>query len=402
MENKLTVKEIEYAKPRAKEYKLYDGGALVVLVQPSGGKYFRFTYTRPNGKPNWISLGVFPRVTLAKARETRDEKRQLLSQGIDPSHDRKAKKLAKKIAAENDFKSIALEFFPTRKYPEKNLARELSRFVKHVFPHIGSLPISQITPLQILAVVQPIDESGKHSTAHRILAACGQVFRYGIATQRCASDPTRDLRGALTPCDPQNFAAITEPKQVGPMLRMIDGYEGTLVVRAALKLAPLFFVRPGELVKAKWADFNLDEAVWRFVLSKRIRGKQRRELIVPLCRQALEILRMLKTITGLSEYVFPSLRMGTKTISGCTINAALRAMGIPKEEMCGHGFRAMARTILAEVLHVPSEIIEFQLGHAVKDANGTAYNRTSFLPERREMMQGWADYLDGLKAEILQ
>jgi integrase len=280
----------------------------------------------------------------------------------------------------------------------------MGRFEKHVFPHIGRIPISQIVPLQLLAVVKPIDDSGKHPTAHRILAACGQVFRYAVATQRCASDPTRDLRGALTPCDPRNFAAITDPKQVGPMLRMIDGYEGTLVVRAALKLAPLLFVRPGELAEAKWVEFNLDAAEWRFVLSKRKRGRQRRELIVPLSRQAIEILRMLKTITGPSQYVFPGQRAGgnNKRISSGTINAALRALGIPKEEMSGHGFRAMARTILAEVLHVPAEVLELQLGHAIKDANGTAYNRTSFLPERREMMQKWADYLDGLKAEILQ
>lgn len=402
--NRLTIKEIENAKPTSKDYKLYDGGGLVVLVKPNGRKYFRFKYTQPNGKPNWISVGVFPQTTLAKAREKRKELRDLLSQGTDPSQDRKTKKLAQRYAAANDFESVTREFLPTRKYPEKNLKRELGRFEKHVFPHIGRISISQITPLQVLAVVKPIDDSGKHPSARRILAACGQVFRYAVVTQRCASDPTRDLRGALTPCDSNNFSAITEPNQVGPLLRMIDGYEGTLVVRAALKLAPLLFVRPGELANARWVDFNLDAAEWRFEPSKRKRGQQRRELIVPLSRQAIEILRRQKTITGTSQYVFPSQRAGGKhpTISNGTVNAALRALGIPKDEMCGHGFRAMARTILAEHLHVPAEVIEHQLGHVVNGPNGTAYNRTSFLPARREMMQKWADYLDGLKAEILK
>lgn len=402
MENRLTVKQIEKAKPCEKDYKLSDGGGLLVLVTVGGGKYFRLKY-KLNGKENWISLGVFPKVTLAEAREARDEARKLLREGTDPSQDRKAKKLAQVLAAGDTFELVAREFLGKKKYPEGSLSPLLGRFENYVFPNIGTFPISKITPLQLLAIVQPIDDSGKNETARRVLSSCGQVFRYGIATQRCTTDPTRDLRGALTTSDPSNYAAITDPKQVGPMLRMSDGYTGAFVVCVALKLAPLFFVRPGELTKAKWADFDLDAAEWRFVLSKRKRGTKARELIVPLCRQALEILRNLKAITGASQDLFPSLRPGgkAKTISDGTINAALRAMGIPKEEMCGHGFRAMARTILAQNLHFSSEIIEHQLGHAVKDPNGTAYNRTSFLPERREMMQKWADFLDGLRAGIL-
>ncbi len=322
--------------------------------------------------------------------------------GKDPSLDRKAKKLAQKVSAANDFESIAREFLPTRKYSEINLKKVLGTFEKHVFPLIGKFPVSEITPPQLLAVVQPIDALGKIETAHRILATCGQVFRYAVRTGRCASDPTRDLRGALTPRDSGNLPAITNPKQVGPLLRMIDSYGRSLVVRCALKLAPLVFVRPGELRGAAWADFDLEKAEWCFWLSKRKRGQQRRQLIVPLSRQVLEILRNLKAITGNSNIVFPSLVKGKRQpISNGTVNGALRALGIPKEEMCGHGFRAIARTILAEVLHVPAEVIELQLGHAIKDPNGTAYNRTSFLPERRKMMQDWADYLDGLKAEIL-
>jgi integrase len=397
--DRLTVKAIENAKPRKKNYKLYDGGGLQVVVSPSGGKWFRLKY-KFNGREKQISLGVFPSVSLKEARDDRDGKRKLLSQGIDPSLDRKAKKLAQAQAADDTFESIAREFLDKKKYPDSTVE---DRFEKYAFPAIGAFPIAEIKPAQVLAVVQPIDNLGKHETAHRVLSACGQVFRYGVATGRLAFDPTRDLRGALASPDAGNFAAITEPEQVGPLLRMIDGYDGTLAVCCALRLAPLVFVRPGELRNANWADFDLDKAEWRFVLSKRKRGGPKRDLIVPLSRQALEILRPLQAITGTSNFVFPSMRKGSgRPLSDGTINAALRSMGIPKEEMCAHGFRAMARTILAEVLHIPSEIIELQLGHAVKDANGTAYNRTSFLPERRDMMQQWADYLEGLKATIMQ
>jgi integrase len=252
----------------------------------------------------------------------------------------------------------------------------------------------------LLAIVQPIDDLGKNETAHRVLAICGQIFRYGIATLRCTDDPTRHLRGALMPRNPKNMAAITDPKKAGAMLRMIDGYNGTAPVCAALKLAPLVFVRPGELRTWKWAEVDLDAAEWRFDLSKKMPGQSKPQLIVPLCRQAIEILRNLKSVTGYSEYVFPSARTATRPMSDNAVLAALRRLGIPKEEMCGHGFRAMARTILAEQLHVRTDIIEHQLGHVVRDPNGTAYNRTSFMPERREMMQLWADYLDRLKAEV--
>ncbi len=395
----LTVKEIEYAKPRDKEYKLYDEDGLHVLVKPSGSKYFHFKYLFGGGEKK-ISLGVFPGVTLAKAREDRDSARKLVSQGKDPSLERKKKKLAQAQAAGNTFEFVAREFLTKKKYPDSTVEE---RLVKHVFPKIGSFLISEITPPQVLAVVQPLDDSGKNQTARRCLQTCGQVFRYAVITGRCAVDPTRDLRGALAISDPGNYAAITEPKQVGPLLLMIDGYGGTLTVRCALKLAPRVFVRPGELRKWKWEEVDFDAAEWRFVLSKQRRGKRKRELIVPLSRQALEILRILKPITGNSKYVFPSVRKGSdKPISDNTINAALRIMGVPPEEMCGHGFRAMARTILAEVLHVASEVIELQLGHLLKNPNGTAYDRTSFLPERREMMQKWADYLDVLKAQTLQ
>lgn len=396
----LTVKQIEHAKPQKKEYKLYDENGLVLLITPSGGKYFRFKYNRPsNGKENWISLGVFPEVTLAAARDARDEQRKLVKAGKDPSLVRKASKLAQRVSAANDFESMAREFLPTRKYCEGNLKKILGTLEKYVFPAIGKFAIAEITPPMLLAVVQPINTLGKIETAHRILATCGQVFRYAVVTGRCASDPTRDLRGALSPRDSGNLPAITDPKQVGPLLRMIDSFQGALVVRCALRLAPLVFVRPGELRSAEWADFDLEKAEWCFELSKRKRGQQRRQLITPLSRQALDILQNLKAITGNSKYLFPSPRRGShKPISNGAVNGALRALGIPKEQMCGHGFRAMARTILAEVLHVAAEVIELQLGHAVKDPNGTAYNRTSFLPERRNMMQDWSDYLDALKA----
>jgi integrase len=322
-----------------------------------------------------------------------------LSRGIDPLEDRKVKKLEQLLEANNTFEKVAREFLEKQECAGSTVREVNLRFVKYVFPLIGSLPVAEVKPLQLLAIVQPIDKLGKRETAHRVLASCGQVFRYGIATARCAVDPTRDLRGALTARDPGNLAAITDPKEVGPLLRMIEAYNGSIVVRVALKLAPLVFVRPGELRRAKWADVDLDTAEWRLGLSKRMVGRKRRELIVPLCRQAVEFLGDLKSVTGTSAYLFPSMKTVTRPMSDNTVNAALRRMGISKEEMCGHGFRAMARTILDEVLHVRVDIIEHQLGHMVRDPNGTAYNRTSFLPERREMMQLWADYLGRLKTE---
>lgn len=395
----LTVKGIENAKPRGKNYKLYDEKGLMLIVAPSGGKWFRFKYTRPGGGANWISLGTFPEVTLAEARDARDAARKLLREGKDPSQERKAEKLARAQTAADTFETVAKKYIDKRKYSDPKSV--LNRLEKYVFPKIGALPITSIKPRHILAIIDPIDDVGKHDTAHRILQLCGQIFRFGLARELCCADPTVGLGATLTPRDPKNFAAITDRKEVGPLLRMIDGYSGAAVVRLALSLIPLIFIRPGELRKMRWKQIDLEAAELCFVISKRKRGKSPRELIVPLCHQAVEILRLLKGITGASEYVFPSVNKGPgKPISENTLNAALRALGIPKDQMCSHGFRAMARTIMAQDLHIDPEIIELQLGHAVKDRNGTAYNRVSFLPERRDMLQKWADYLDTLRANV--
>ncbi len=260
---------------------------------------------------------------------------------------------------------------------------------------MGGRPVAAITAPQLLAVVRRIEQRGALEIAHRVLRNCGQVFRYAVATGRAERDPTGDLRGALPRMKGKHFAALTDPKQVGPLLRVLDGYEGTLIVRCALRFAPLVFVRPGELRHAQWSDIDMATAEWRYTVSKTDIPH-----IVPLSRQAVEILSELHPVSGHGRYVFPSARTprGDRPMSDNAILAALRRMGIGKEEMTGHGFRAMARTVLDEVLGFRPDFIEHQLAHAVRDPNGRAYNRTAFLPERRRMMQEWADYLDRLKA----
>jgi integrase len=259
---------------------------------------------------------------------------------------------------------------------------------------VGARPIAEITPPELLQVIRKIEARGALETAHRALANCSQVFRYAVATGRATRDPSGDLRGALPPVKEQHFAAVTEPAQAAQILRAIDEYQGSAIVSCALRLAPLVFVRPGELRAAEWAEFELDAAEWRIPGAKMKMGLDH---IVPLSTQAVAILREIHALTGSGRYVFPSARTSTRPMSDNAILAAMRRMGIGKEEMSGHGFRAMARTILDEVLGVRVELIEHQLAHAVRDANGRAYNRTAHLPARREMMQQWADYLDGLK-----
>jgi integrase len=264
-----------------------------------------------------------------------------------------------------------------------------------LFPWIGSKPIVNIKAPELLAVLRRVESRGAIETARRLRIIAGQVFKYAVKTGRAERDPAADLRGALAPAKENHHAAITEPKEVAPLLRAIDGYQGSFVVKCALKLAPLFFVRPGELRHAEWSEIDLDEAVWSIPADKM---KMKQAHIVPLCRQAIEILKELQPLTGASKYVFPSGRSFARAMSENAVNAALRRMGYDKGTMTGHGFRAMARTILDEVLQVRPDFIEHQLAHAVRDPNGRAYNRTAHLEERRKMMQKWADYLDGLKA----
>jgi integrase len=390
----LTDTAIRNAKPGAKPFRLYDEKGLYVEVRPTGAKWWRLKY-RFGGLGKLLSLGVYDEVSLRKARDRRDEARKLLADGIDPSQHRKATKAARADRAANSFEVVAREWYEKQApgWAEHHGDRILRRFERDIFPWIGGRPVAEITPPELLAVLRRIEERGAIETAHRAMGNCGQVFRYAIATGRAERDPSPDLRGALPPPQGEHFAAVTDPARVGDLLRALDGYQGTLTVKCALRLAPLVFVRPGELRRAEWADFDLEAAEWRYHVTK-----TETDHIVPLATQAVAILRELEALTGGGQYVFPGARSAKRPMSDNALLAAMRRAGIAKEEMSGHGFRAMARTILDEVLHFPPHLIEHQLAHAVRDPNGRAYNRTAHLPERHAMMQQWADYLDKVKA----
>jgi len=384
---------IRNAKPGVKPAKLFDERGLFLLVNPAGGKWWRFRFSF-GGKEKLLSLGVYPDVGLKDARGRRDAARKLLAEGVDPGENRKTQKAARQDRAANSFEAVTREWFQkfSPKLVSAHRQRVIRRFERDIFPWIGSKPIADVSAPELLAVVRRIEGRSALETAHRALGNCRQVFRYAIATGRCTRDPSGDLRGALPPTNGEHFAAITEPAQAAGLLRALAGYQGTFTVACALRLVPYVFVRPGEFRKAEWADFDLDAAEWRYTVTK-----TNTPHIVPLATQAVAILRELHALTGSGRYVFPGVRSNKRPMSDNAILAAMRRMGISKEEMSGHGFRAMARTILDEVLGVRPDFIEHQLAHAVKDPNGRAYNRTSHLPERREMMQQWADYLDNLK-----
>ena len=389
----LTDVAIRKAKPGDKPIKLSDEKGLYLEIAPSGGKWWRLKF-RFEGREKRLSLGVYPDVGLKEARERRDEARKLLADGVDPGENRKARKAARTNLAANTFEVIAREWLQkfAGTMTEKYWAGVLKRFERDIFPWMGTCPISEITAQELLATVRRIEARGAVETAHRALSNCGQVFRYAVATGRAERDPSGDLKGAIPPAQGKHMAATTDPKRLAEILRALDGYEGTLIVKCALRLAPLLFVRPGELRKAEWADFDLKAAEWRYLVTK-----TQTPHIVPLCTQALEILRELQPLTGKGRYVFPSARTSARPMCDNAILAAMRRMGIPKEEMSGHGFRAVARTILDEVLGFRPDFIEHQLAHAVRDPNGRAYNRTAHLSERRKMMQQWGDYIDKLK-----
>ncbi len=382
------------AKPAAKTVRMFDRDGLYLEVSPRGGKWWRLKY-RYAGKEKRVSLGVYPEVNLKKARARTIDARQLLDAGVDPSENRRAAKAARIEGAANSFEVITREWIDQqmKSWVKGHGERILTRFERDIFPWIGARPIADLTAPELLTTVRRIEKRGALETAHRALGNCGQVFRYAIATGRAKRDPSFDLRGALPPVRPTHFAAITDPKRVGALLRAIDGYEGSLTVRCALRLAPLVFVRPGELRHAEWTAMDLDAAEWRYTVTK-----TNTPHIVPLASQAVAILRELKPLTGRGRYVFSSARSSQRPMSDNAILAAMRRMGIAKDEMSGHGFRAMARTILDEVLSFRPDFIEHQLAHAVRDPNGRAYNRTAHLAERRKMMQAWSDYLDKLKS----
>ena len=393
----LTDTAIRKAKPTEKSYKLADSGGLYVEVFPNDSKLWRLKYRRIDKKETRISLGKYPEVSLADARVERDKiKRERKVNGVDPAADRRLKKLQAQQVAGDTFKSVALEWHSKQiqRWRPQQGTKVKRWFDKDLFPWLGDKPVSKITSPDLLTVVRRIEGRGAIEKSHRVLQVCGQIFRYAIATGRAENDPAAALRGSLAKVKTTHHASIIEPKAVGELLRAIDGYAGTATARCALRLAPLVFVRPGELRHAEWDEINFEIAEWRIPANKM---KMDEPHIVPLSKQALAIFEEMRPLSGKSAYVFHSERSIKRPISENTINAGLRRLGYTTEQMTGHGFRAMARTILDEVLGFRVDYIEHQLAHAVKDPNGRAYNRTAHLLERRKMMQGWADFLDVLK-----
>jgi integrase len=386
---------VRKAKPQDKPKMLFDGGGLYLLVTPAGGKLWRFKY-RFDTKEKRLSFGSYPEVSLVEARAKREAARKMLAEGDDPGAAKRTLKTAKAVEAENTFEAVARDWHARfrSQWTMAHAERILKRLELDVFPWLGDRPVGEIRAPELLAVLRRV-ETRSPETAFRVKTACGQVFRYAIAEGRADRDPVADLRGALPPVKSRNFAAPTDPKEVTPLLRAIDGFKGSYVVKCAMQLAPMLFVRPGELRHAEWSEIDLEAAEWNIPGAKMKMGVPH---LVPLPRQAVEILKGLKELTGHGKYLFPCHRSPLRCMSDNTVNAGLRRLGFEKTEITGHGFRAMARTILDEVLQVRPDFIEHQLAHAVRDPLGRAYNRTSHLVERRKMMQLWADYLDGLKA----
>lgn len=391
----LTDAKVRNAKATTKPRKLFDGDGLFLLISPNGKKGWRFKY-KFDGKEKLLSFGTYPEVSLETAREKRLAARKQVAAEVDPGDIRKVKKQSTDHP-ENGFELVAREWHSkfSQSWSDSHTKTTLDRLVNNVFPWLGSRPIHEIEAPELLSVLRRIESRGAIETAHRVRTICGQVFRYAVATGRANRDLAADLRGALPPVKKGHLASITDPIKSGKLLQAIDGYEGSFVTKCALQLAPLVFVRPGELRLAEWGEFDFENCEWNIPAE---RMKMKVPHLVPLSSQAMTILQELQPLTGVSKYLFPSVRSVARPMSNNTINAALRRMGYEKDEMTGHGFRAMARTILDEILQVRPDFIEHQLAHAVRDPNGRAYNRTAHIDERRKMMQLWADYLDGLKA----
>lgn len=387
---------IRKAKPTDKPFKLADEKGLFLLVTPTGGgKWWRLKY-RYGGKEKQLSLGTYPEVSLKEARTRRDRARELLADGIDPGEHRKEQRVAKAERTANNFEAVAREWFAKHSpnWAKSHSGKIIARLEADIFPWLGEKPVAEITAPMVLSCLRRIESRGALDTAHRALQNCGQVFRYAVATGRAERDPCGDLRGALPPSKSGHFAALTEPDAVAKLLRAMDDVSATFVVKCALRLAPLLFVRPGELRMMRWAEVDLDRTEWRYTVSK-----TKTDHLVPLSAQAVAILEELQPLTGRGEFVFPGARTNGRPMSDGALNVALRRAGYStRDQHTGHGFRAMARTILHQELGIAPEVIEHQLAHRVPDALGAAYNRTKFLEQRRVMMQQWADYLDKLKA----
>lgn len=388
----LTDSTCRTAKGREKIYRLHDTGGLYLQVHPNGSRYFRLKY-RIGGKARTLALGVYPEVALADARKQRDEARKLIREGTCPSLAKRTQKAAKIISEAQTFRAVAEEWHAKQApvWAPAHADRVLARLQRDIFPWLGPLPVTGIDPPLLLATLRRVEERGAIESARRTLQTCRAIFTYaGIRP-----NPAADLSANLAPTKPGNFAAITDPTAIGELLRAMDGFTGSFVVKCALRLAPLVFVRPGELRTMAWADVDLAAREWRYRVTK-----TEVDHVVPLSDQAVEIMRELQPLTGRGRYVFPSARSsgGHRPMSDVALLAGLRRLGYDKDAMTVHGFRAMARTVLDEVLGFRVDLIEHQLAHAVKDPLGRAYNRTAHLPERRAMMQQWSDYLDTLRA----
>lgn len=386
---KLTAATIKSAKPG----KLFDGGGLFLHVRGNGARYWRMKY-RHGGKERLLSFGVYPEVSLAEARSRRDEARAAIRDGGDPAATKRARKAAAKLGTAESFKALAAEWLAKQKHSLAAVTYAKAEWMLGLVPSLNSLPIAQVTAPEVLAALRRIEADGRHETAHRVKQRLGQVFRYALATGRAQRDPTADLRGALAPIVSKPHAAITDPAAVGDLLRALNAYSGQPATAAALKLAPLLFVRPGNLRAMEWAELDLNASEWRIPATKM---KMREPHVVPLPSQAVNMLRELRPLTGRGRYCFPSLRTSDRPMSENTVNTALRRMGFDSDTMTGHGFRAMASTRLNELGWQP-DVIERQLAHVERNKVRAVYNRAQYMAERRAMMQAWADYLDGLRA----
>jgi integrase len=390
---KLTATLISKAKSKDKLYRLVDSRGLYLEVAPNGSKRWRFRF-RFDDKAQMISLGLYPEVSLQEARDKQYEVRSLLSKGINPSNKRKQEKETRREMA--TFEAVAMEWFEKNKHTwtENHAFQILRRLQRNIFPWLGKEKIADITPLELLKHLRKIESRGAIETAHRVKGCCGQVFRYAVATGRAVRDITHDLRDALTPSKVNHHATILEPEKIGALLKNIDEYEGYFVTKCAMKLAPLTFVRPGELRQAEWSEIDLEKAQWKIPAHKM---KARATHIVPLSKQAIQVIEEIRPLTGNGRYLFPSTRTAQRPMSNNAVTAALRRMGYTNEEMTGHGFRSMASTLLNEK-GWKGDAIERQLAHSERNSVRAAYNYAEHISERTKMMQAWADYLDECKS----
>ena len=391
----LSIARINSIKPENKTKRFFDEKGLYLQVSPNGGKWWRLKYYF-GGKEKRLALGVYPDVSLKDARLKRNECRTLLTKGVDPGQEKKNRRSEQKDNAKNNFEAMAREWHTRNltKWSPRYAKYTMRRLERDIFPIFGKKPVTEIRAQEVLEALRTIEARGARETAHRMLGVCSQIFDYVKISGIMEYNPASGLGKGLAPAIKTHFAAVTEPDKAGRLLRMLDGYEGSFTVRQALRLAPLVFVRPGELIAAKWEDIDFDNKEWRYLVSK-----TKTPHIVPLSTQAEAILGETHKVTGGEPYVFPCARTKGRAMSNMAMLAAMRRIGITKEEMTPHGFRAMARTMLDEILGFRVDFIEQQLAHTVKDPLGRAYNRTKHLPERKEMMQRWADYLDELKGE---